>query len=192
MASKKTIIKAFAAIKTIYNYFGKDTDLELMVNTWASLLEGYSDDEIDKGVYMALRSCKFAPVPADIIEHIETLRNKNKPSEGELWAHYQRALKEVLYYSYRLDYNYIDNSGLSQGEQARLAIANIWESLPQELQIYVGSKEELVRAARVANVSEVAAIGYERTRFNKTYPILTKRVEESKRFLEFQRQLLSE
>lgn len=175
MASKKTIIKAFGAIKTIYSYFGKDTDLELMVNTWASLLEAYTDEEVSKGVYMALRVCKYAPVPADIIEHIETLRNKEKPSETELWAQYQKVLKEVLYYSYRLDYNYIDYTGLSQGEQARRKITELWETLPQELKIYVGSKQELITNAKLLNYSEVS---YERNRFSKLYPIVTKRVED--------------
>ena len=76
MANKTTIIKAIGAIKTIYNYFGKDTDIELLVNTWDSLLKMYSDEEVDKGVFLALQRCKYAPVPADIIEQIEGLRNK--------------------------------------------------------------------------------------------------------------------
>ena len=176
MASKKTIIKAFGAIKTIYPYFGKDADLELLVNTWEALLGDYSDEEVSKGIYMALRVCKFAPVPADVIEQIETLRNKEKPSESELWAHYQRALKDVLYFSYRLEYNYIDNTGISQGEQARREIENIWRSLPQELQIYIGDKEQLVSSAKALNYSEVSS--YERNRFSKTFPQLQKRVED--------------
>jgi hypothetical protein len=186
MASKKAVIKGIGAIKTIYNYFGKDTDLELLVDTWHMLLQNYSDEEVSKGIYLALRVCKYAPVPADVIEQIEALRNKKKPSEGELWAHYQRALKEVLYYSYRLEYNYIDSSGVSQGEQARQQIENIWQSLPQELKIYIGDKAQLVSSAKVLNHSQVEALGFERTRFNKTFPILQKRVEEQQLFLEFQ------
>lgn len=175
MASKKTIIKAFGAIKTIYSYFGKDTDLELMVNTWHSLLESYTDEEVNKGVFMALRVCKYAPVPADIIEQIEAFRNKEKPSETELWALYQKALKEVLYYSYRLEYTYIDDTGISQGEQAKRRIAQIWEGLPQELKIYLGDKAELLTNARLLNYSEVS---FERSRFSKLFPIVQKRVEE--------------
>lgn len=176
MANKKTIIKAIAAIKTVYNYFGKDSDVGLLVDTWHSLLIEYTDDEVDKGLYKALKVCKYAPVPADIIEQIEELRAIKKPSESELWAHFQRVLKEVLYLSYRLEYNYIDDSGISQGEQARRRIENIWESLPQELQIYLGDKSELVAAARALNYSE--GLSYERNRFSKTYPILQKRVKE--------------
>ncbi len=181
MAEKTTIIKAIGAIKTIYNYFGKDTDLELLVNTWYSLLQQYTNEEVDRGVFLALQSCKYAPVPADIIEQIERLRNKEKPCESELWALYRKALKEVLYYSYRLDYNYIDSSGISQGEQARSAINDIWSSLPPELQIYLGDKSELISAARALNTSELS---YERNRFSKVYPLLQKRVEDKRLFLE--------
>lgn len=187
MASKQTIIKAFAAIKTIYNYFGKDADLDLMVDTWAALLEEYTDTEVEMGLFKALKVCKYAPVPADIIEQIEANRQKNKPSEIELWYQLQKALKEVLYYSYRLEYNYIDNTGISQGEQARRAIKKVWDNLPEELQIYIGDKQELVAAARALNYSEVS---YERNRFSKTFPILRKRVEANSELLEIKQNLL--
>lgn len=187
MASRKTVIKAIAAIKTIYNYFGKEADLELLVDTWTALLEEYSDTEVDKGVFMALKKCKYAPVPADIIEQIETLRNKNKPNEVELWHTLQKALKDTLYYSYRLEYNYIDNSGISQGEQARQAIAAIWNGLPDELKIYLGDRGEMIAASKALNYTDVA---YERNRFSKTFPILQKRVEANTELLEIKRNLL--
>lgn len=177
MATKKAIIKSFAAIKTIYSYFGKDADIELLVNTWHTLLHNYTDEEIEKGVYMALRVCKFAPVPADIIEQIENQKTIEKPCEQELWALYRKALKEVNYYSYRLNYNYIDSSGLTQGEQARLAIENIWQGLPQELKIYLNDKEELIRNARELNTNDIS---YERNRFSKVYPVLQKRIEDKR------------
>lgn len=188
MASKKTIIKAIGAIKTVYSYFGKDADIELLVNTWAALLEEYTDEEVDKGLFLALKKCKYAPVPADIIEQIEGFRNIKKPSEIELWVLLQKALKEVLYYSYRLEYNYIDNTGISQGEQARRAINRVWNNLPEELKIYIGDKSELVAAARALNYSEGS---YERNRFSKTFPILRKRVEDNAA-LEHTRKMLLE
>ena len=189
MADKKTIIKAIAAIKTVYSYFGKDADLGLLVDTWHSLLLEYTDEEVDRGLYKALKVCKYAPVPADIIEQIESMREIKKPSEYELWATYQRALKEVLYFSYRLNYNYIDDSGLSQGEQARREIEKIWYSLPDELKIYIGDKGELITAARGLNYSE--GLSYERNRFSKVFPVLQKRVE-AKRELEVTKSYLLE
>lgn len=183
MADKKSIIKAIGAIKTIYSYFGKDTDIELLVNTWDSLLKPYSNEEVDRAVYRALQTCKYAPVPADLIEIIEGFREIKKPSEAQLWATFQKALKRVLYYSYRLDYNYIDDTGKTQGQQAREAIAQVWETLPEELKIYVGDESELISLARGLNVSE---LGYERSRFNKVYPQLTRRVADKERFIELQ------
>lgn len=188
MANKKTIIKAIAAIKTVYSYFGKDTDIELLVNTWYSLLLEYSDDEVDRGLYKALKVCKYAPVPADIIEQIEGFRELKKPSETELWVQYQKALKEVLYLSYRLNYNYIDSTGISQGEQARRRIKEIWEALPQELQIYLGDSSELLTQARALNYSE--GLSYERNRFSKTYPVLLKRVEANRQIEQTKRYIL--
>ena len=175
MASKKAIIKAIGAIKTIYNYFGKDVDIELMVDTWEAILKEYTDEEVDRGLFMAMKVCKYAPVPADIIEQIETFRNIEKPSEVELWVQLQKALKETLYYTYRLNYNYIDSTGISQGQQARNRIAEIWEGLPDELKIYLGDKTELISSAKALNYSEGS---YERNRFTKTYPILCKRVRD--------------
>lgn len=188
MANKKTIIKAIAAIKTIYSYFGKDTDIELLVDTWHSLLLEYTDEEVDRGLYKALKVCKYAPVPADIIEQIEGLRELKKPSETQLWVELQKALKEVLYLSYRLDYNYIDDTGISQGEQARRRIKEVWQSLPQELQIYLGDSSELLTAARALNYSE--GLSYERNRFSKTYPILVKRVEANRQIEQTKKYLL--
>ena len=186
MANKKAIIKAFGAIKTIYPYFGKEANLELLLNTWAVLLEEYTEEEIDRGLFLALKNCKHAPVPADIIENIENLREEKRPFESELWALYQKALRETLYYSHRLHYNYIDDTGISQGEQARRKIEEIWQNLPQELKIFLGAKSELVAHARSLNYTDMS---YERSRLSKNLPILYKRVraaeqlEETKKYL---------
>lgn len=180
MASKKAIVELLGSIKTIYSYYGKDADLELLIETWYSLLYNYTDEEVKQGTFLALRVCKYAPVPADVIEQIENFKQIKKPSEQELWALYRQALKEVNYYSYRINYNYIDSSGISQGEQARTAIEAIWEALPQELQIYLGDKSELVRNARELNEADIS---YEKNRFSKTFPILQKRIEDKKLFL---------
>lgn len=181
MASKKVIVELLGSIKTLYNYYGKDTDLDLLVNTWHSLMNGYTDEEVKRGIYLALRVCKYAPTPADVIEQIENQKEIEKPSEIELWGLYRRALKEVNYYSYRLNYNYIDSTGISQGEQARLAIESIWNNLPEELKIYLGDKSELLRNARELNVSDIS---FEKNRFSKTFPILQKRIEQKRLFLE--------
>lgn len=180
MASKKVIIELLGSIKTIYSYYAKEADLELLISTWDMLLHSYTDEEVKMGMYLSLRVCKYPPTPADVIEQIENQKQIEKPSEQELWALYRQALRETNYYSYRLNYNYIDSSGISQGEQARTAIDAIWEALPQELQIYLGNKSELVRNARELNEADIS---YEKNRFSKTFPVLQKRIEDKKLML---------
>lgn len=177
MASKKVIIELLGSIKTIYSYYAKDADLELLMNTWNVLLHNYTDEEVKLGMFLSLRVCKYPPTPADIIEQIENQKQIEKPSEQELWGLYRQALREVNYYSYRINYNYIDSTGISQGEQARNAIESIWEALPQELKIYLGDKKELLRNARELNEADIS---YEKNRFSKTFPILQKRIEDKK------------
>ena len=188
MATKKVIVELLGSIKTIYSYYGKDADLELLIDTWHSLLQNYNDEEVKQGVFLSLRVCKYPPTPADVIEQIENFRQIKKPSETELWGLYRKALAEVNYYSYRLNYNYIDSTGVSQGEQARIAIQSVWESLPEELQIYLGDKSELIRSARELNEADIS---YERNRFNKTFPILQKRIEDKKLLLALSNSALS-
>ena len=96
--------------------------------------------------------------------------------------------KEVNYYSYRLNYNYIDSTGISQGEQARIAIQSAWEALPEELKVYLGDKSELIRNARELNEADIS---FEKNRFSKTFPILQKRLEDKKLLLSLSNTLLS-
>ena len=187
MASKKVIIELLGSIKTIYSYYAKDADLELLINTWEMLLHSYTDEEVKIGMFLSLRVCKYPPTPADVIEQIENQKKIEKPSEQELWALYRQALRETNYYAYRLNYNYIDSTGLSQGEQARAAIEGIWEGLPQELKIYLGDKAELIRNARELNEADIS---YEKNRFSKTFPILQKRIEDKKLMLALSNKVL--
>ena len=174
MASKKKIIEMLTAMKTIYSYYAKDTDLELLVNTWHILLKDYSDEEVEAAFYIAFKRCKMACTPADIVSGINDIRNQNKPSTVDLWAIYNDALREVLYLSHRFNYTYVDLSGLSQGEQARRRVDEIWEGLPQELKMYLGEKNELIRNARELNFAENSS--WERNRFLKTLPIIEERI----------------
>ena len=57
--------------KYYYNETGKDVDLELLINTWHTLLHSYTDEEVKVGMFLSLRVCKYAPTPADVIEQIE-------------------------------------------------------------------------------------------------------------------------
>ena len=78
MASQNKIIEMIAAIKTIYSYYAKDTDVQMLVKTWAVLLKNYPDDAVEVAFYKCLQTCKMPPTPADVIEKLSDLIDVNR------------------------------------------------------------------------------------------------------------------
>lgn len=180
LASQKKIIECIGAIKTIYSYYAKDTDVKLLVQTWAMLLADYSDEVVERAFFTALKRCKVPPTPADIIEIIAEAQKSLEPSDEELWSLYHDALRQVLRLTGYFGYTYIDETGLSQGEQARRKVSAIWDGLPEKIKTYLADEGELIRRARELNFTEIS---FEKTRFFKTMPIVSKRLEHSNLFL---------
>lgn len=180
MASQKKIIECIGAIKTIYSYYARDTDVKLLVQTWGLLLSDYSDEVVERAFFTALKRCKVPPTPADIIEIIAEARKSLEPSDEELWSLYHDALRQVLRLTGMFAYTYVDETGLSQGEQARQRVTAIWNGLPEKIKTYLATEGELIRRARELNFTEIS---FEKTRFFKTMPIVAKRLEHSNLFL---------
>lgn len=180
MASQKKIVECIASIKTIYSYYARDTDAKLLVQTWGLLLADYSDEVVERAFFTALKRCKVPPTPADVIEIIGEAQKALEPSDEELWSMYHDALREVLRLTSMFAYTYVDETGLSQGEQARRKVTAIWDGLPEKIRAYLASEGELIRRARELNFTEIS---FEKTRFFKTMPTVAKRQEHSRMFL---------
>jgi hypothetical protein len=176
MATQNKIIEMIGAIKTLYSYYAKDTDVKLLVKTWAALLESYPDEVVEVAFFKCLQTCKVPPTPADVIEQINALAKVNEPSDEELWAIYHKALMNTLRLMSQFDYTYIDATGISQGEQARRKVSEIYDGLPDKIKIYLASKSELMRNAQNLNYEDAA---WEKQRFMKSMPIVAKRQEYS-------------
>ena len=95
MASQKKIVEMITAIKTIYSYYAKDCDIELLVQTWGVLLRDYKDDIVDIAFYKAMQSCKVPPTPADIIERVTEMQKASEPTPESLWNELRAAIKET-------------------------------------------------------------------------------------------------
>ena len=178
MASQKKIVEMITAIKTIYSYYAKDCDIELLVQTWGVLLRDYKDDIVDIAFYKAMQSCKVPPTPADIIERIKEMQKASDPTPESLWNELRAAIKETQKQMYYFRFNYIDNSGISQGDRARKKVDDVWNALNEKLKSYLSSKEEMIAIAR----NDEDDLKYEKSRFLKTLPIIEKRIEDKKQF----------
>ena len=176
MASVNKITEMIAAIKTIYSYYAKDTDVNLLVRTWTELLKAYDDDMVNAAFYKCLQTCKMPPTPADVIEQIAAMHKALEPSDEDLWGVYMDALRKTCNQVAMFGYTYVDDTGLSQGQQARRRVDSIWDGLPEKIKSYLGTKGELIRSAQQWGAD--ADYGHwEKPRFMKSMPVMEKRRE---------------
>lgn len=176
MATTNKIVEMIAAVKVVFSYYAKDTDVGLLVKTWEHLLKPYEDELVEAAFYNALQTCKMPPTPADVIEQINSMRKALAPSDEQLWAVYDDALRRANMLMSRFGYTYIDDSGISQGKQARIALDKLYNDLPEKIKSYLGSKGELMRNAQAwGNDKDYGT--WEKPRFMKSMPLMEKRQE---------------
>lgn len=176
MASNQKIGELIMAIKTIFPYYSKEGDIKILAKTWSVLLKDFPDEAVETALYKCLQTCKMPPTPADIIEQITSMNRSVEQSDEELWTVYCKALTETSRQMSRFEYTYIDETGLSQGQQARNKVEEIWQGLPEKVKGYLASKGEMMRIARDAN-ADAEYLSWEKQRFMKSMPIMQKRLE---------------
>ena len=146
MATKKNMAVIIATIKSIYPYYAKDTNVEVLAKTWLLLLQDYDDKIINNALILCMKECEMPPTPAHIIRKIEGF--KAKPYITELWGELVAQLREVEKLEWYFSCNAIDTNGKTYSENARARAGEIYNNLPQELKIYVGSYGEMIRMSR--------------------------------------------
>jgi hypothetical protein len=172
MATKKNMAVMIATIKSIYPYYAKDTNIEVLAKTWLLLLQDYDDKIINNALILCMKECEMPPTPAHIIKKIEEMQPK--ATLTELWVEYVKALREVSRLQEDFNYTFVEANGKSQGQNAKDKARQIYNNLPQELKIYVGSCGELLRKAR--DIDDTS-LKYAENNFMKTMPELRKEHE---------------
>ena len=146
MATKKNMAVMIATIKSIYPYYAKDTNIEVLAKTWLLLLQEYEDKIINTALILCMKECEAPPTPAHIIKKIEQMKpQKNK---YELWGDFVKILKKVGKLQERFCCTFKHDNGLSQGEMAIQEAQKIYADMPEEFKIFVGSYGELLRLSR--------------------------------------------
>ena len=175
MAAQNKIIEMIATIKTIYPYYAKETDVENLVKTWSLLLKDFPDGVLDTAFYKCLQVCKQPPTPADVIEQVRNINKSQQMSSAELWNCYYKSLRETDRQVYAFRYTYVDASGVSQGDQARKKVTQIWNELPEAIKIYLSSESELIRKSQSLISGE--DYEWEKKTFLRTLPVCEHRIE---------------
>lgn len=168
MASTNKITEMIAAIKTIYPYYAKDTDVKTLVKTWSVLLNSYTDSAVDVAFYKCLQICKMPPTPADVIEQLNEMLKVDVPTVEELWNDFIKVLDEARKYVYRFNFTATEDNGLTQGQIARNKFRKLWNSLSDDIKQFVGGEGEMIRMAQ----ADDDELKYEHNRFLKMIPTI--------------------
>ena len=170
MATKKNMAVIIATIKSVYPYYAKDGNIEVLAKTWLLLLQDYDDKIINNALLLCMKECEQPPTPAHIIKKIEQMQPK--VNQNELWAVYVSALRKINDLEQRFHYTFTDESGVSQGDKAKAKAREIFDTLPQPIKDYVGgSFGEMLRCSRQIDDE---SLKFEKTRFVKQMPDIVK------------------
>lgn len=171
--SKKDILMILTKIRVNFENAYKcqnDTEQLLLIESWHDVLTEYPREVVFEAVKQALKTAKFAPRLGDITEKIEEMREAYEKSDAELWAELTGVLREVERCAYSFRYTYVDESGISQGDQARRRVAQIFDGLSPELKNYCRDQRGLVELSQYTGEQ----LSYERGRFMRNMPQLRK------------------
>jgi hypothetical protein len=173
MASQNKIIQMIATITTVYPYYAKETDVEVLVKTWALLLKDVPDNIVEAALIKCLQTCKMPPTPAEVLEQVKAMTAANEPSDEEMWGVLTSALRKASNLTYRFRFTFVEANGKTQGDNARDDFQRLWDGLPEKIRLYLGSPGELMRMANYDDEE----LKFEKNRFLKHLPIIAKRQE---------------
>jgi hypothetical protein len=171
MATEKKIAELIAAIKTIYPYYANETDVETLVNTWNLLLKDYSDNLVDLALLECLKICKTPPTPADVIEQLNILQQAQQIPVGKIWDTLIDALHKADNLISRFNYSFVEDNGLTQGQNAKNDCKQLWKQLPEEIKNYIGCYGEFIRMSRNYTDNDLK---FEKNKFIKAIPAIRK------------------
>lgn len=145
--------------------FSTQRDKEIFVDLWFEGLKDYPKEVVDVAVKQVILKAEFVPKISTILAEIKKLTEANKKTDVELWAE----LEDVLYPVYRASL-YLCYEQYHKWASDR--IKQIYESLSDEIKLFVVNISTLKELAELANRSDDDSIKFEKARFLKAMPDL--------------------
>ncbi len=141
-------IAILKAIDTVYPQQAADDEtLKMRAAIWANIFRDYPADTVKRAAIAAIADSKFAPTPAEVMEHIP---KGEQPSFEALWQELLTAVRKADVLADRRRYPLVigvaDNGKPIYQDWAKEQ-ANLWAELPPVLQAYLGSFSSLADMA---------------------------------------------
>lgn len=144
---------------------------EMLLASWYAILQEYPKEICDKAVINAIKNAEFAPRIGNIVKEIENMQEAFEKTDHELWAELISKFREVRRFASRVNNNFVESNGLTQGENARQILEEIFDELAPELKDYCRNSRGLIELAQYTEEQ----LSFERGRFIKTMPQLRAR-----------------
>lgn len=144
---------------------------EMLLASWYAILQEYPKEICDKAVINAIKNAEFAPRIGNIVKEIENMQEAFEKTDHELWAELISKFREVRRFASRVNNNFVESNGLTQGENARQILDEIFDELSPELKDYCQNSRGLIELAQYTEEQ----LSFERGRFIKTMPQLRAR-----------------
>ncbi len=150
-----------------------DEERQMLLQSWYAILREYPKEVCDRAVINALKNAEFAPRIGAIVKEIERMQVAYEKSESELWAELKSVMRVAADCAYRFRFNYVEANGLTQGENAKLKLQEVFNNLSPELKEYCRNEHGLIELAQLTEEQ----LSYEKGRFNRTMPQLKERAK---------------
>lgn len=167
--TKKDIIGMIGLIKANYPYAYKDVeveDMKMLQETWYRSFAKYPKQVVGAAFQKAIETCKMPPTIADLMERINEFEDANTPTESELWAGLEKAVRQTARVTYFGNQPFYDAGELVNPQQKLNEIFNCLDPLLKE---YIGNPETL------KSISRLDTLDFEKARFLKVLPTIKQR-----------------
>ena len=148
-----------------------EEERKMLYSSWYVILKEYPKEICDKAVISAIKNADYVPRISSIVKEIEKMMAAYEKSESELWTELTSVLGEVDRCSHAFRYTFIEANGLTQGENARIRVQQIFDGLSQELKEYIRTAKGLQELAAYTKED----LSYERGRFMRMMPEVKER-----------------
>lgn len=174
MASKARIAQCLGIVSTIYPNYAQGKDANKITDVWTALLADYTDEEVSLGLEEAMKVCRFAPTPAEVIERIMAIRNSLLPTGHELWLTYRKMLSEHYRLEPYLTCFEVTSDGTPVAVKAKAKMQALFDEAPDEIKEFLGGYEGLKIKSRELSENDLR---FEEQRFLKELPDIRERLK---------------
>lgn len=176
--TKSEIIKVITAVKMQCPDalpYKNDVEFEILVDMWFDCFKEYPAEIVWAATRNALKNTVYQKQNwiGAINQEVAKMQVAYEKDENELWAELTGVFREVNDCAYRFRFNFVERNGKTQGENARIRIEEIFNSLSPELQAYCRNIGGLIELADLTNEQ----LNYEKGRFMRMIPQLKERAK---------------